>query len=111
MNTNSIEEAADKDWMNYEYRTGASLYSTCFKDGYKLGAEWQQSQPVSDKDIELLVYHLREVVFAANRMRDNYSEGDEKVKARLWTTLHTKADEARDFYEDYKDKYFFKITW
>jgi hypothetical protein len=39
---------------------------------------------------------LRDVVLAADRMRDRWAEGDEAVKRELWTNLHTAAEAAYD---------------
>jgi hypothetical protein len=68
----------------------------------ELFKEWQSLQsssaPLQDKDaLQKAISYLQSVTIAANRMRDNYSEGDEKVKNHLWKDLHTKADEARDY--------------
>lgn len=34
----------------------------------------------------------RDLLGAADRMRDRWAEGDDEVKRQLWTDLHTKAD-------------------
>jgi hypothetical protein len=39
----TLEEASDNAWLNYEHVEG-NLYSTSFKNGFKLGAKWQQEQ-------------------------------------------------------------------
>ncbi len=39
----TIEEAFNNAWLNYEHVEG-NLYSTSFKNGFKLGAKWQQEQ-------------------------------------------------------------------
>ncbi len=39
---------------------------------------------------------LRDVVIAADRMRDDWGEGDDAVKKRLWSNLHTAAEAAHD---------------
>lgn len=38
-----LEEAARNSWFNYEFDCGA-LYSKCYKDGFKAGANWQNEQ-------------------------------------------------------------------
>jgi hypothetical protein len=38
----------------------------------------------------------RDLLVAADRMRDRWAEGDDSVKGQLWTDLHTKADELRE---------------
>jgi hypothetical protein len=40
--------------------------------------------------------HLRDVVAAANRMRDGWAEGDDAYKNQLWRNLHAAADAASD---------------
>ncbi|HEY5989210.1 MAG TPA: hypothetical protein VIV12_22945 [Streptosporangiaceae bacterium] len=37
----------------------------------------------------------RDLMVAADRMRDRWAEGDEQVKQQLWRDLHTRADEFR----------------
>lgn len=39
---------------------------------------------------------LRNVVIAADRMRDHWAEGDDAVKKSLWVNLHTAAESAYD---------------
>jgi hypothetical protein len=39
----TLEEASDNAWLNYEHVEG-NLYSTSFKNGFKLGAKWEQEQ-------------------------------------------------------------------
>lgn len=39
---------------------------------------------------------LRDMVIAANRMRDGWAEGDAQVKQRLWQNLHAAAEAAED---------------
>ena len=49
----NLDEAAEDSWAVYEYRESPKgLYSTCYVDGFKAGAEWmagklavQQAQP------------------------------------------------------------------
>ena len=39
---NDLTEAAENSWAVYEYRESPKgLYSTCYVDGFKAGAEWQ----------------------------------------------------------------------
>ncbi len=38
----------------------------------------------------------RDLLVAADRMRDQWAEGDDTVKQQLWRDLHTKADELRE---------------
>ena len=38
----------------------------------------------------------RDLLVAADRMRDRWAEGDDRVKAELWTALHTRADDLRE---------------
>ena len=41
----SLEEAANDSWVLYEYRdTPQGLYSSCYRDGFIAGAEWQANQ-------------------------------------------------------------------
>lgn len=40
-----LEKAADDAWCNYTYQAPpAGLYSSCFRDGFIAGAEWQREQ-------------------------------------------------------------------
>lgn len=40
-----LEEAAEESWAEYEYReTPQGLYSSCYKDGFIAGAEWQKAK-------------------------------------------------------------------
>jgi hypothetical protein len=47
---------------------------------------------------------LWEMVIAAGRMLDNWSEGDEAVKKELWGELHSKGAEARELLESLGSK-------
>jgi len=38
----------------------------------------------------------RDLLAAADRMRDRWAEGDDQVKRQLWQALHTRADEFRE---------------
>jgi hypothetical protein len=38
----------------------------------------------------------RDLLVAADRMRDRWAEGDDASKQHLWRDLHTKADEFRE---------------
>jgi hypothetical protein len=38
----------------------------------------------------------RDLLTAADRLRDRWAEGDDAVKQQLWRDLHTKADELRE---------------
>ena len=41
----SLEEAANDSWALYEYRdTPQGLYSSCYRDGFIVGAKWQANQ-------------------------------------------------------------------
>ena len=42
-NKETLEEAKNNAWDNYEHTEG-NLYSTSFKNGFELGAKWQQEQ-------------------------------------------------------------------
>lgn len=40
-----LEEAAENSWVDYEYREDPrGLYSSCYIDGFKAGAEWQKAK-------------------------------------------------------------------
>jgi hypothetical protein len=39
---------------------------------------------------------VRDLILAADRLRDRWAEGDKAVKQQLWRTLHTAADNARE---------------
>lgn len=104
-----------KTFLSFALETHIEQMVTNDVDGKKYVLSFQTEEmflkrfaPLSQQQgkeggVSEILYHLREVVFAANRMRDNYAEGDDKVKRSLWTDLHTKADAAREFYEDSKD--------
>lgn len=38
----------------------------------------------------------RDLLIAADRMRDRWAEADDVAKKRLWQDLHTKADDYRE---------------
>lgn len=41
----NLDEAAENSWAVYEYRESPrGLYSTCYLDGFKAGAEWMAGQ-------------------------------------------------------------------
>ena len=41
----NLDEAAENSWAVYEYRESPrGLYSTCYLDGFKDGAEWMAGQ-------------------------------------------------------------------
>ena len=41
----NLDEAAEDSWAVYEYRESPrGLYSTCYVDGFKAGAEWMAGQ-------------------------------------------------------------------
>ena len=45
-----LDEAAEDSWALYEYRESPKgLYSTCYVDGFKAGAEWMAGQGVVDE--------------------------------------------------------------
>lgn len=39
---------------------------------------------------------VRDLLVAADRLRDRWAEGDQAVKQQLWQALHTRADELRE---------------
>lgn len=45
---------------------------------------------------EHLATLLRDVVVAADRMRDNWAEADEAVRQKLWRDLHAASARAQD---------------
>lgn len=45
---------------------------------------------------EHLATLLRDVVVAADRMRDNWAEADEGVRRQLWADLHAASERAYD---------------
>lgn len=45
---------------------------------------------------ERLATLLRDVVVAADRMRDDWAEADEGVRKQLWTDLHAASERAQD---------------
>lgn len=55
----NLDEAAEDSWALYEYRESPrGLYSTCYVDGFKAGAEWmaektKQEQPEVDLENEI----------------------------------------------------------
>jgi hypothetical protein len=72
-----------------------------FEKTYEAANESPEPSPVAEEvGIENHIYAL---IYAAGKMRDRYSEGDDKVKQQLWKDLHTKADEAREFMESYRN--------
>ena len=53
----TLEEASETAWNLYEHVEG-NLYSTSFKNGFKLGAEWQQERMYSEEEAGELVYNI-----------------------------------------------------
>ena len=48
----NLDEAAEDSWAVYEYRESPrGLYSTCYVDGFKAGAEWMAGQGETRDDI------------------------------------------------------------
>ena len=44
-----LDEAAEESWAEYEYReTPQGLYSSCYKDGFIAGADWQKAKMMED---------------------------------------------------------------
>lgn len=44
----NLDEAAEDSWAVYEYRESPrGLYSTCYVDGFKAGAEWMAGQGIT----------------------------------------------------------------
>lgn len=44
----NLDEAAKDSWTIYEYRESPKgLYSTCYVDGFKAGAEWMDGQGIT----------------------------------------------------------------
>ena len=39
----TLEQAKEEAWNEYTYE-GGNLYSTSFKNGFELGAEWKESE-------------------------------------------------------------------
>jgi hypothetical protein len=56
----TLEEASHNAWLTYEHVEG-NLYSTSFKNGFKLGAKWEQEQDknkYSEEDIKIMYRSL-----------------------------------------------------
>jgi hypothetical protein len=49
-NKETLEEVAETAWNLYEHVEG-NLYSTSFKNGFKLGAKWQAERMYSEEDL------------------------------------------------------------
>ena len=46
--SSNLDEAAEDSWAIYEYRESPrGLYSTCYVDGFKSGAEWMAGQGIT----------------------------------------------------------------
>jgi hypothetical protein len=55
----TLEEAKNNAWDNYEYVEG-NLYSTSFKNGFELGAKWQQERSYSEEEVfDILASYAR----------------------------------------------------
>ena len=68
----NLDDAAEDSWAVYEYRESPrGLYSTCYIDAFKAGAEWRAGQGVSMQgkvgiygvDVENITKELREAGF------------------------------------------------
>ena len=56
----------------------------------------QSMVAIGDSTTERIRGLLRDVVVAADRMRDNWSESDQPSKQLLWVDLHSAASSAED---------------
>lgn len=51
----NLDEAAEDSWAKYEYRESPrGLYSTCYVDAFKAGAEWRDNQMKMPNSSELI---------------------------------------------------------
>lgn len=48
----NLDEAAEDSWAKYEYRESPrGLYSTCYVDGFKAGAEWAEQGYTTEETV------------------------------------------------------------
>jgi len=66
-NKETLEEAKNNAWDNYEHTEG-NLYSTSFKNGFELGAIWQQEQERMYSEEDLFKILLDFVAFPHDHM-------------------------------------------
>lgn len=77
-----LEKASEESWAVYEYReTPRGLYSSCYVDGFKAGAQWQKEQMMKDA-VEGYVNYYEDsggILMAEAQVGCPYHNGD-KVK-------------------------------
>ena len=79
-NTKGLDEAANDGWALYEYRESPKgLYSTCYIDGFKSGAEWmaEQGETVEGEIVCAVAYPHENKVIA--RVYGDYRFGDKVI--------------------------------
>ena len=73
----NIDEAAEDGWALYEYRESPKgLYSTCYIDGFKSGAEWMAGQ---GETVEGYIAGTNEVAAILAIPRKEHNKGDKVV--------------------------------
>ena len=73
----NLDEAAEDSWAVYEYRESPrGLYSTCYVDGFKAGAEWMAGQ---GETVEGYIAGINEVAAILAIPRKEHNKGDKVV--------------------------------
>ena len=73
----NLDEAAEDSWAVYEYRESPrGLYSTCYVDGFKAGAEWMAGQ---GETVEGYIAGTNEVAAILAIPRKEHNKGDKVV--------------------------------
>ena len=72
----NLDEAANDGWVVYEYRESPrGLYSTCYVDGFKAGAEWMMKQLLASNPRETDLYKLGKAE-ALEELKKNLADND-----------------------------------
>ena len=87
----TLEEASHNAWLTYEHVEG-NLYSTSFKNGFKLGAKWEQEQDknkYSEEDVRGMLEDMSRYVSTKEMIDDFVGVGySEWVRKRDWFVNH-----------------------
>jgi len=75
----SDEEAKNNAWDNYEHTEG-SLYSTSFKNGFELGAIWQQERSYSEEEVKNIISNLVRDCYYMQEPNQDVAEWFEQFK-------------------------------
>lgn len=77
----NLDEAAEDSWAVYEYRESPrGLYSTCYVDGFKAGAEWMAGQGVAKEAVVGIATEVVSINFSPQALNElDLCPGDKVV--------------------------------